>query len=156
MSSWPQAWGGLVEELRSGRGKPAFVEISAGSAGLVRALGGRVAERISIGQLLLNADSSESVLQAIQPPRESALLTDIDVLFSPQMSIDSMAYIRKLSQRCALIVGWPGEIAGGRLSYSRPGRADFLNIPASDLVVLRPVDAEFPDEIPYSLERYPA
>ena len=155
MSSWPQAWGGLVEELRSGRGKPAFVEISAGSAGLVRALGGRVAERISIGQLLLNADSSESVLQAIQPPRESALLTDIDVLFSPQMSIDSMAYIRKLSQRCALIVGWPGEIAGGRLSVTA-GTMTVSHDGASDLVVLRPVDAEFPDEIPYSLERYPA
>ena len=51
---------------------------------------------------------------------------------------------------------WPGQIAGWRLSYSLPGWADHLDESARDLVVLRPVDTEFPDEVPDTVERYPA
>ena len=82
-------------------------------------------------------------------------MLDIDALFAPQMNIEVVAFLRHLSQHCALVVAWPGQIAGGRLSYSLPGRADRLDEPARDLVVLRPLDTEFPDEVPYTVERYP-
>ena len=156
MSSWPHVWDELVAELCVGRGQPALVETSEGSARLLGTLGDRVAETISVGQLLVQADTPESVLSTARPVGDSALLVDIDVLFAPQLKLDVVAYLRQLSQWCALIVAWPGEITHGRLSYSRPGRADFLSVPATGLVVLRPVEAEFPDDTPYSLERYPA
>jgi hypothetical protein len=84
------------------------------------------------------------------------LLVDVEILFTPALRIEVLSQLRSTAQRTALIVAWPGQIAGGRLSYSRPGRLDHFDEPARDLVVLRPVDSEFPDEVPYTVERYPA
>ncbi len=86
----------------------------------------------------------------------TTLLLDIDVLFTPALRIDVVSQLRRTSQHTVLVVAWPGQIKGARLSYSLPGRADHLDEPARDLVVLRPVDADFPDEVPYTVERYPA
>lgn len=82
----------------------------------------------------------------------TTLLLDVDVLLTPALRIEGVPQLRRTSQNTALIVAWPGQIAGGRLSYSLPGRADHLDEPARDLVVLRPVDIEFPDEVPYTVE----
>lgn len=83
-------------------------------------------------------------------------MIEIEALFAPQMNIDVVALLRQMAQRGVLVVAWPGQIAHGRVSYSRPGRADYMDEPAQGLVVLRPVAADFPDEVPYTVERYPA
>lgn len=111
---------------------------------------------ISIGQSVVASDTPDSVIDLIQPSRDSALLIEIEPLFAPQLQIDVVAYLRQLSQRCAMFVLWPGEIANGRLTYSRPGRSDHIDVPARDMVVLRQAETTFPDEVPYIVERYPA
>lgn len=83
-------------------------------------------------------------------------MIEIEALFAPQMNVDVVALLRQMAQRGVLVVAWPGQIANGRLSYSRPGRADYMDEPARGLVVLRPLMADFPDEVPYTVERYPA
>lgn len=113
----------------------------------VVALGGRVADfdrPPTVADLLTNINGP------------STLLVDIDVLFAAALRLEVVSQLRRTAQNTALIVAWPGRIAGGRLSYSLPGRADHVDEPARDLVVLRPVEADFPDEVPYTVERYPA
>lgn len=116
-----------------------------------------VDEVISLGQRIAAMDRAPTAAELVAGMSQGmTLLLDIDVLFTPALRIDVLSQLRRTSQRTALIVAWPGQIAGGRLSYSLPGRADHLDEPARDLVVLRPLDTEFPDEVPYTVERYPA
>jgi len=151
-----ESWDGLVAELRAGRGRPAFVNMSTDASGSLAALQGSVAEVISVGQRVANCDSPGDVARVVQPRHASTLMVDIEALFTPELHLDVIALLRTFAQRCALVVVWPGRIAAGRLSYSLPGRADYLDEPAKDLVVLSPVVTHFPDEIPYTVERYPA
>lgn len=148
----------LCRELRAGRGRPALIAAPASAVGeLVSEIGSLVDRRVSLGQLVVQLDSPlELEQQMAEAHGGSTLLSDIEVLFDPHLAIDVLSQLRRTSHGTALLVVWPGRIAGGRLSYSLPGRADHVDEPARDLVVLRPVEADFPDEIPYTVERYPA
>lgn len=155
---WPDAFGDLTRELRADRGRPALIDGSASASGhLIRVLSPLVDEVISLGQRTGTMDRPPLAAELMAGLSAAAtLLLDIDVLFTPQLQIEVVSQLRRTSQNTALIVVWPGRIAGGRLSYSLPGRADHLDEAARDLVVLRPVSTQFPDEVPYILERYPA
>lgn len=155
---WPEAFGDLTRELRADRGRPALIDgSSAASVALIDRLSPLVDEVVSLGQRIAAMDRTPSAAElAGGLSAATTLLLDIDVLFTPALRIEVVSQLRRTSQRTALIVAWPGQIAGGRLSYSLPGRADHLDEPARDLVVLRPLDTEFPDEVPYTVERYPA
>lgn len=155
---WPDAFESLRRELSSDRGRPGFVDSSDTAASdLIDRLVPLVDEVISLGGRVADSDEPPTVAELfadIDGP--STMLVDIDVLFAAPLHIEVVSQLRRTAQNTALIVVWPGRIAGGRLSYSLPGRADHLDEPARDLVVLRPVSADFPDEVPYTVERYPA
>lgn len=155
---WPEAFGDLTRELRADRGRPALIDGSSSASGhLIGVLSPLVDEIVSLGQRIAAMDRAPTALKLVGGlTAPTTLLLDIDVLFTPALRIEVVSQLRHTSQRTALIVAWPGQIVGGRLSYSLPGRVDHLNEPARDLVVLRPVDTEFPDEVPYTVERYPA
>ena len=156
--AWPEAFEDLCQELRADRGRPALVETSAtGSARLIGNLAALTRSVVSVGERVAQFEcppTAEDLVGGMVGP--STLLLDIDVLFAPALHLDVLSQLRRTAQNTALIVAWPGRIAGGRLSYSLPGRADHLDKPVRDLVVLRPLDTEFPDEVPYTVERYPA
>lgn len=155
---WPESFADLIRELRSARARPALIVGSdVGADRLIGRLSPRADHVISLGDRVRKMDqppSTDDLLTGISD--HATLLTDIEVLFAPAMRVDVMSQLRRTSQNTALIVVWPGQIAGGRLSYSLPGRFDHVDEPARDLVVLRPTQADFPDEVPYTLERYPA
>ncbi len=155
---WPEAFGALARELRANRGRPALIDGSSAASGqLVGVISPLVDEVVSLGQRIATMDRAPTADDPLGGlSAATTLLLDIDVLFTPPLRIDVVSQLRRTSQSTALIVVWPGRIAGGRLSYSLPGRADHVDEAARDLVVLRPVDAQFPDEVPYNLERYPA
>jgi hypothetical protein len=158
MARLPEAFGDLTRELRADRGRPALIEASSQTtAKLIERLSSMVDEVVSLGQRFAEMDRAPSATELVGgTSAATTLLLDIDVLFTPALQIDVVSQLRRTSQRTALIVAWPGQIVGGRLSYSLPGRADHVDEPARDLVVLRPLDTEFPDEVPYTVERYPA
>lgn len=155
---WPEAFGDLIRELRADRGRPALIDASShASRQSIDRISPLVDEVVSLGQRIAAMDRAPTAAELVGGLSASTtLLLDIDVLFTPALRIEVVSQLRRTSQRTALIVAWPGQIAGGRLSYSLPGRADHLDEPARDLVVLRPVDTEFPDEVPYTVEHYPA
>lgn len=154
---WPDAFDRLVRELGSNRRVPALIDRPSSREGLnlVRRLASVVDDVVSLGDRVARMDQVPSAAELVDGLTASTtLLTDIDVLFTPALRIDVVSQLRRTTQSTTLIAAWPGEIRGGRLSYSRPGRVDHMDEPARDLVVLRPVPTEFPDEIPYSVERY--
>lgn len=97
-----------------------------------------------------------SIADLLDDDSSSMLLLDIDVLFTPALKLDVLSQLRRMVGGRSLVVLWPGQIQSGRLSYSSPGRGDYVDVPARDLVVLRPVATQFPDEVPFQLERVPA
>lgn len=120
----------------------------------------RLAERstkVSLGELVAAAEVKPTASDLFATlGDEPTVLVDIEVLFTPALGVEALPQLRLLAQRRPLIAVWPGQIGVTRLSYSLPGRVDHLDEPARDLVVLRPVPTEFPDETPYRLERFPA
>lgn len=155
---WPDAFESLRRELSSDRGRPAFVDSSDTAASeLIDRLVSLVDGVVSLGARVADFDEPPTVADLLAGINgSSTVLVDIDVLFAAALHLEVVSQLRRTAQSTALIVVWPGRIAGGRLSYSLPGRADHLDEPARDLVVLRPLVTEFPDEIPYTVERYPA
>jgi len=155
---WSAAFLDLLPELRADRGRPAFVDASApGAQRLIDRLTPVVDKVVSLGDRVVQRDQAPTAADLVADiGGPSTLLVDIEVLFARALHVEVVSQLRRTSQNTALIVVWPGRIAGGRLSYSLPGRADHVDEPARDLVVLRPVDAEFPDEVPYIVERFPA
>ena len=117
----------------------------------------QVDEVVSLGQRVGEMSEAPTVNDLVGDlTGPSTLLVDIEVLFSPELHLEVVSQLRRTAQNTALVVAWPGRIAGGRLSYSLPGRGDHVDEPVRDLIVLRPVEVHFPDEVPYTVERYPA
>jgi hypothetical protein len=157
-ASWPSAWKALEAELRSGRGRPALIDaVVPAHKALVDALSQVVDHVVSIGQQIVDAPDVIGLVDRLEArPEGSLLVIDIDVLFAPALGLDVVAFLNRGASLGPLLVLWPGRIAAGRLTYSSPGRADHLDVPARDLLVLRPVATQFPDEVPFNLERVPA
>ncbi|MDF1597030.1 MAG: hypothetical protein P1T08_13200 [Acidimicrobiia bacterium] len=86
--------------------------------------------------------------------RGSRLLTGFDVLFWPTVMVDPLRLLRTLAAHQPVVAEWPGRIADGRATYSSPGRPDYYDNPIpKGIVVLHPLTATFPDELPYQVER---
>ena len=156
MRPWPQAWTELEGQLRSGRGMPGIVDGQASMAEqLVSELRQVVVNDVSLGVRLAMFSQMPPIEELVGVLDGSTLLTDIDVLLSPQLDLDVLGYLRQLARAVPVVAVWPGRIAGRRLTYSLPGRVDYVDVLARDLIVLHPLAKQFPDEIPYQLERFP-
>ncbi len=156
MSGWPLAWDELVEEARSGRGRPVLVDSTGDTGRLFDAIAPRFDLTVSLGSAVARAETLADFERALLWPPGSLLLVDLDILFAPQLAVDVVAMLRRRSQLGLVVAAWPGQIEGGRVTYSLAGRPDHVDEPARGLVVLRPVSTHFPDEVPYTVERYPA
>ena len=111
---------------------------------------------VSLGQRLTDQEVMPPLIDLVDETSGSTLLLDIDVLFTSELKLDVLSQLRRMGRGGPLLVLWPGRIHGGRLSYSSPGRGDYVDVPARDVIVLHPAPAQFPDEVPYLLERFPA
>lgn len=157
MCGWPESCDELIRELRAGRGRLALVDGASPHAPATITRLGERASLLSLGEATATAEAKPVAADLLATLGSGpTLLVDIDVLFTPALGVEVLPQLRLLAQRRPLIVLWPGQIGTTRLSYSLPGRVDHLDEPARDLVALRPVATEFPDETPYRLERFPA
>jgi len=155
--TWPGAGEELLGELHTARGRIALIRAEGSLAETTSALAHMIGEAPTrVGQLLAEHDAPpdrDVIVAALQGHR---LLTDLDVLFSPQLRVDPVALLRRITTDGPVIAVWPGRISGRRATYSEAGRPDHYDAPLSDALVLTPVSVAFPDEIPYELERIPA
>ena len=148
----PRGWQQLLGNLTAGR--QTFAVLDDGGGEVVAIVAELVAQVMSVGSVLARLASPEALVSAISPTSESVLMTDVDAIFSPEFKLDPLALFRQFSHGRALFVVWPGSVDSGRLIYSRPGRADYFDQPALDLIILKPTRSVFPDEAPYELERF--
>jgi hypothetical protein len=70
------------------------------------------------------------------------LLIDIDALFWPEMGIDPLRLLRRLSRKAPVIAAWPGRIDGEVARYSEPGRADHYEATLTDALIVLAADNE--------------
>lgn len=151
---WPEAWRSIESELRVRRGGFAAIDMSAPEAPHTLALiSDVVAEVVSIGSRFAECEAPPNIERLIGRLNDSTLLTDIEVLFTPQLELDVVSLLRQLGRRVPLVVAWPGRIATGRFRYSQLGRSDYVDVPVDGALLLHPLLTQFPDETPYAVER---
>lgn len=153
---WPDAGNELMAELDAARGRVALVadgpDMPATTAAFTELLG---VEPTDVGLALTQNDElpSGSAIEAMLV--DSRVLTNLHVLFWPDLATDPLALLRNLAYRHSLVAVWPGGLRNGRATYSEPGRPDAYDEDLSDVLVLHPIPVRYPDDIPYTLERVP-
>lgn len=155
--SWPQAWTALITELRTTRGLLALIEGDSSSrAALIGALRTQGATVASLGELIAGGSSPAEAIDAVAAAARTSTLVvaDIDVLFMPECGLEPVPALRRIALCGPAIVSWPGRVAATRLTYSRVGRRDHFDEAARGMLVLRYQPATFPDDVPYTTERY--
>lgn len=152
---WPEAGRALLDELRACPGRLALIAgVPADVDGLVGQL---VADlgltSVRLGLALADRCTPPTLGEVEATVGRATVLADLDLLLWPDLAIAPLAFLSNLARHRPTIAAWPGEIAGGRARYSRPGRPDYHDRGLRDAAILRPVPTRFPDELPYTLER---
>lgn len=109
----------------------------------------------SVGATLARLSEPPSVQEIEQLFRPTPFLVDIEILFAPELAVDPLALLRRLSRisgpKLAL---WPGSLAAGRARFSEMQRPDHYDRPLEDVLILRPLPRTFPDEPRFEIERW--
>lgn len=153
---WPVAGRALLDELHAARGRVAL--IAAAAPGDADALVERLRTDLGVGLVrlggaLAGSPQPPSVTDAESVCGDATVITDLDVLLWPDVSVAPLQFLTVRARRRPTIAVWPGSIAGSRARYGAPGRPDHYDIPLRDAVVLRPRGTRFPDEVPFTIER---
>jgi len=63
------------------------------------------------------------------------VLHRIEILFDPQLRLDSLKSLQQIARRHGLLVVWPGTYDGRYLAYAEPWHPEYCRYPAKDLIV---------------------
>lgn len=66
------------------------------------------------------------LLEALQDKDDLYILTNIEILFDPQLKINPTQLFEELSKSYKLIVEWPGRYDEGRLYYAEYGHPEYF------------------------------
>lgn len=66
------------------------------------------------------------LLEALRDKDDLYILQHIDILFDPQLKINSTQLFEELSKSYKLIVEWPGRYEDGRLYYAEFGHPEYF------------------------------
>ncbi len=86
---------------------------------------------LTLGRLLQQKGSRRlypvltELTETIGAPTAPLLIDHIEILFAPALRLDPLPFLRNLSRRRPLIVGWPGMYVPPRLTYAVPGHPEF-------------------------------
>lgn len=153
--SLEKEFGRLMNELATNPGRLALVVDGENGEGLVTRLAALADEPVTLVGAVIVQDppiTGESFERRLS---DSSILADIEILFEPNLEIDPIQLLRNLARRKPRVALWPGQIAGGLASYSELGRGDWYGSRLENAIVLRPTASQFPDEVPYTVERIP-
>lgn len=152
---WPDAGNRLREELADAPGRIALL---VGPPTTTDAAAGAIADvfgspTVRLGAAAAAHEVPPTSLELLALAGQGPVVTDIDLLFAPQLATNPVTFIRTLARRQPTVAVWPGTVAAGRAAYSRPDRPDHFEGPLHDAIVLRAVPTRFPDEVPFVIER---
>lgn len=154
-STWPDAGQRLLHELSMARSRYALIDAGPKAADqLIDSLAGALdLSVVYLGAALAACELVPTTAEVDAACSSATILTDLDLLLWPTLGIPILPLLEALARRRPVIAVWPGEIIGHRARYSIPGRPDHHDRRLTDVVVLRPRTARFPDEVPYQIER---
>ncbi len=153
---WPDAGQELLRELRAGRDRYALIVADDPRDSDL------VVERMSedldlstvrVGAACADLDTPPGLRDIEAACGAAVILTDIELLFSPEIHVDVLAFLVGRARRLPTMAAWPGIVVGRRALYSAPGRPDHFDRSLSDVVLLRLRPTQFPDETPFEVER---
>lgn len=153
---WPSTGYALLHELEAARGRVALIPAAAfaDADDLVERLRMDLGVGVvRLGHALVERPQPPSVADVETACGDATVITDLDVLLWPVMTVVPLQLLTVRARRRPTIAVWPGHIAGGRATYSAPGRPDHHDIPLREAVVLRLRTTRFPDEVPFTIER---
>jgi hypothetical protein len=156
MGRWPDAGYALLAELAAARGRVALLAAAAPTTadGLVNRLRDDLGLTVvSLGQALADREEPPTADEIAVACANATVITDIDLLFWPASPIRALPFLTARGRRCPTIAVWPGQMAGGRATYSALGRPDHQDVAVRDVIIVRPCTARFPDEVPFTIER---
>jgi hypothetical protein len=64
------------------------------------------------------------------------LLDNVQILFTPMLSLDPLVLLRQLSRKHSIVAAWPGAYESDRLVYTEPGLAEPKHYAVSELKVV--------------------
>lgn len=82
----------------------------------------------------LTTSISSELDDILDEEQSDILLTNTDILFTPEYGLDVIRLLLQLSRNQRLYLQWPGELTGERLTYSEPSRFDFKEYNVKDYV----------------------
>jgi hypothetical protein len=150
---WPAMANKLWAELESSRGRLALVVGGQADSSLKPLAEELRLDVVSVGFILTSGDAPPDSHEIQASLADARLLDHLGILFSPELRVDPIGLLRRLSRTLPRIAAWPGEVDGDRATFSRPGRRDYYERILDDAVILRPHERRFPDEPPYGIER---
>jgi hypothetical protein len=113
------------------------------------------AKRCSVGAALAKLPVPPSSSEIRERLNSEALLVDIEILFAPQLAVDPLALLRQLARAASpRIAIWPGRLEKRRCYFSEPQNYDGYDRAVDDVIILRPVPFNFPDEPCCEIERW--
>ena len=120
---------------------------------LGRALGAAPVSVTEVGLAGTPAGTSQELLERLEG---HPLLYDLEALcWEPWLFLDVRRFLQLLARQVGVIALWPGRVGDAVASFSEPGRRDHVRVELAGMSVLRPVPTEFPDEVPFEIERVP-
>ena len=115
------------------------------------------ADILSVSRVVLREPLAQFEIDVLDRIGGARFLIDLECLcWRPRWQLDPIRLCRRAARPHGAVVLWPGDVARRSATFSSAGRSDFVSVPASDLLVLRPLATRFPDEAPFSVERIPA
>ena len=71
----------------------------------------------------------DEILDENQQEGKPLIFDNIELLFSPELELEPLALLEDAGRRSMIIVGWPGALQNGSLTYAEPGYKEYKNIP---------------------------
>jgi hypothetical protein len=156
LERWPEGGHALLAELAVARGRIALIaaEMPAAADRLVDRLRDDLdLTVVSLGQAFADRKEPPTANDIVVACANATVITDIDLLFWPPSPTRALPFLTACARRRPTIAVWPGQIVGGRATYSALGRPDHHDAAVRDVIILRPRTTRFPDEVPFSTER---
>ena len=155
---WPSAGISLLSEMER---QPRVIVITGerqSAAKVILALAALASdEPVSVAERVFTPSPVRSEEALLARLANARFVVDLECLcWRPWWRLDPVRLLRRIGGTRGVAAVWPGSIASREVAFSTPGRSDYVSATSADLVVLRPLATQFPDEVPFTIERIPA
>jgi hypothetical protein len=72
----------------------------------------------------------------IQPGTAPLLLDNLKLLFDPDLQVQPLGWLQRLSRARPVVATWNGSLDQGHLVYAREGEPEYRREPAADILTI--------------------